>query len=75
MQISKDDFLRWRESPVTQAFLENVLQAVDGELKFLASDAGLNPIQDRFRVGHIKGLTELADWEPEFVEDTDDIES
>ncbi len=75
MQISKDMYRRWQEDPVTQAFLEVVMEVANIEVKWLTQDAGLNSLTDRYRAGHIKGLTELVEWEPDYVEGTDDIES
>lgn len=75
MEISKQDFQYWRDHPVTLSFLEEVLVILDAELANLVNTAGLDQLKDNFRRGHIQGLKELADWEPEFVEDTPDVES
>lgn len=75
MELSKQDVQNWREHPVTALFLEHVLFIMDIEMNHLATQAGLNPTDDRMRVGHIRGLAELADWEPDYIEDKVNAES
>lgn len=75
MEISKEDFVNWRSQAVTQAFLEVVLEIIDIEANHLAVHAGHNPLDDRYRAGHIRGLAELVDWVPDYIEDDTDADS
>jgi len=56
MELSPSDFRNWHEHPVTKAFKEAMLEAIDSQLAFLTSEAGLNQLTDRFRVGAVAGL-------------------
>lgn len=76
--VNKDDYLQWREHPVSEAFLAETIEAMDEQLKRLMEDAGKDPITDRYRVGLIAGLRALADWIPMVVleeKNEDDFES
>lgn len=75
MEISKEDYKHWRDHPVTRAFLDEVMIVMDAELAQLVMTAGDNSLRDKYRVGHIKGLSELLDWDPEFIEEKVDAES
>jgi hypothetical protein len=66
--FSKDEYLDWRNSPVHEAFLEEILEMINNELTYLSHNAGENSLNDRKRVGRIEGLKELADWEPTIEE-------
>lgn len=71
MELSKVDFQQWHDHPVTRMFLEEVLTVIDAELANLVNTAGLDPLIDRHRVGRIKGLTELAEWDPDTIEESE----
>ncbi len=54
MVITKNDFIDWKSNPVTKAVMNELdarIQAVAGTL---ADSAGLDPLNDRFRVGYIQ---------------------
>jgi len=75
MEVTKADYVQWRTDPVTKMFVEEMLVLVDSEIANLLMQAGLNPLADRHRVGRIDGLKEVAEWEPDFREDKDGIDS
>lgn len=63
--------MAWRNSAVTQEFLENALSEADAFIAALVMNAGNNPPHDRYCVGRIDGLKYLAEWQPEFTTDID----
>lgn len=67
--MTKQDYLQWREHPVTQQFYQDMLEVIDTELASLSITAGENPLTDRKRVGAIAGVQWLLDWQPEFIEE------
>ena len=73
-QISRSDFYNWMRNPVTQVFLEDTLNAIDDRIARLITGAGLDPLQDRWNVGYITGLRQLADWNPNFKEEEVDVD-
>ena len=75
MQINKNDYVAWLHNPVTQAFLESVVEAMDGEMRYLITEAGIDSARDRYRVGVIAGLQALPDWNPSFIGEGLDADS
>jgi hypothetical protein len=61
MVITKDEFLQWKSSPITNEVFgiikERVLEAKD----VLAKQAGLDSREDGFYCGMIHALTEILD--------------
>ena len=66
--IEKDDFIAWRDHPVTQGFLQATLEEMNESVKDLIVGAGLNSLGDRYNCGKIQGLSWLVDWQPTFDE-------
>lgn len=77
--MTKDDYISWCNNPVTDEFLEIVLEEMDGIIAYLTDNAGKDPLQDRYRCGIVQGLKALAEWKPMFdrepVEETEEDES
>jgi len=71
--IVDSQYKDWRSHPVTQLFLDEIIEHIEVEMAALATGAGMNPTADRFAVGKIAGLTLLADWKPQLVEDTNEV--
>lgn len=74
MQIDQSDFRNWHDHPVTLKFKEDMIEAIDTQLAFLSTDAGLNSNSDRWRAGLIMGLRALVEWVPQ-IEETEDAVS
>jgi hypothetical protein len=75
MNFTKDDFIAWRRNPVTEGFLEEVVNEMNSSVADLVVHAGVNPPADRFNCGKIEGLRWLTDWQPDFREreETDEL--
>lgn len=71
MNYNKDDFIAWRSNPVTQNFLETVVEEMNASVADLVIRAGVDPASDRFHCGKIEGLRWLTDWQPNFPEEED----
>ena len=67
--VTMGDFHQWRDLPVTKMLYEYVAEFAGYEVSALAQSAGINPPDDRYKVGKIAGLALLADWTPNLVED------
>lgn len=62
--IAINDFILWKESSVTQAFLIDILNLLGMITADLVTTAGKDSREDSYKAGRIRGLTELADWKP-----------
>lgn len=67
--VTKSDFLSWREQRITEMFLESVIERIQMLAGELVQNAGIDPLRDRFQSGRVSGLSELADWQPSFIQD------
>lgn len=72
MNFTKDDFVSWRNNPVTIEFATLAIDEMNSSIKDLIFSAGVDSLEDRRRVGRIEGLKWLTDWVPEFEEDKDE---
>jgi len=70
--ITKEDYLSWREHPVTRVFMEAMIDEMNGAVENLVMFAGDNPLQDKYRRGTIDGLKWLVEWIPTVTEDDED---
>jgi hypothetical protein len=70
MEISKDDFIHWRDSPVTKKFKQDLQEVVEETVASLVNYAGDEPKNDKEKKGIIKGVQWLLDWQPTFIEET-----
>ena len=62
--MTGEDYLAWRDHPVTKEFMQAAVQESDVHIADLVNSAGDNPLQDKFRRGVIMGLTWLVEWVP-----------
>jgi len=69
--MTKSDFQSWKQHPVTQMFMTDMLVELNDDLASLINYAGDNPLKDKEKVGIKKGLERLLDWEPDFKEEVD----
>lgn len=71
--MRKDDYIGWRNHPVTQEYLENVVAEMDAVIGDLVNTAGDNSGVDKYRRGVLAGMRFVAEWQPRFF-DTDEEE-
>lgn len=57
--ISKEDFIDWKNSPVTKRVFDEIKDMIQEGKEEIAASAGINPLLDRERVGKLNGLTAL----------------
>jgi hypothetical protein len=67
--ITKSDWLAWRDQRITQMCLDDIIERIQNLAADLVQNAGKDQLNDRFQSGKISGLTEIADWQPEFKKD------
>ena len=75
MEVSKEEFVEWRQSPVTKQFLEFVRKQISEAKEALAETAGLDPLQDRHLVGGIDALKDVLEWNPVQQDQTQEKET
>lgn len=65
MNLSKEEFLEWKQSQSTQAVFEIVINRIEDCKDLLAESAGVDPGQDRFISGMIRAFREVlaVNWE------------
>ena len=63
--ITKEDFVAWRQSPVTQAVMDAVEKQIFDRASMLAASAGVDSLSDRFRVGEITAYRAIygTEWD------------
>lgn len=54
--VTKDSFRDWKANPVTKAVFNEIESRVIEACEALGDTAGLDPLQDRFKVGMIQAL-------------------
>lgn len=64
--MTKDDYLLWRNDPRTEEYLTDVLSEMNNHMADIITTAGMNSLTDRYRVGVIRGLQFLTEWQPNF---------
>lgn len=68
---SKQDFLDWKQHPITKATFAALRQREDDIKDALADSAGLNPLEDSFRRGYIAAIRDVYLTDLEVKEDTE----
>ena len=68
--MSKDEFVMWKQHPVTKLFFSAILENVEGLKQELAVEAGIDPLQDRTKVGAIKAFTDILTVQADDLEET-----
>ena len=73
-EISKEEFIEWKSSMVTQAFFENFNERMNDEMWNLAQAAGKNGYSDAQSSARISAYGEVFNWNPvkDVEESTDD---
>ena len=67
--VDKQDFLEWRDSPVTEELKKNLQEAVEGIASRILTRQESNPMDDQFLKGLMRGLTETLEWVPDLREE------
>lgn len=71
MSVTKDSFRDWKANPVTKAVFDELRKRVYLIQDELGVSAGLEPLQDRFKVGAVGAYTDLLNIEFDEVKDGD----
>jgi hypothetical protein len=70
--MTREEFVDWKRHPVTQSLLASIFNRIQEGREELGNTAGLDPHQDRLRVGIIRGHQDVLDgldmFETSFVE-------
>jgi len=61
MQVSKEEFQQWLESPVTEEVFDMICTRIDDAKEILAATAGTDQLNDRFYVGMIRAFREILE--------------
>ena len=61
MEITKEEFLQWKESPVTKAVFEVIDNRIEDAKEVLAVTAGEDCKKDGILVGMIRAFRELQE--------------
>lgn len=69
MSISKDDFVLWKNDPITMAVFEACALRIEDGKNTLAGQAGLDPIFDSYVRGIIKAYSEMLGITVEDIEE------
>ena len=64
MTFTADDYYAWRKHPVTEQFMESVVEYMNSTMESLVLSAGDDSRVDSRRRGEISGLKWLFDWVP-----------
>lgn len=63
--MTKQDWLDWRQNPVTDAFYEACVSRIEEGKEILSTSAGVNQDQDNFMRGFIQAYREMLDFRVE----------
>lgn len=63
--MTKREFLDWKTNKITQEILAQFRERVFLIQETLSRSAGVNPLEDRFRVGYIAAFNDIINIEPE----------
>jgi hypothetical protein len=70
--VSKDDYIAWRNSDITQRLYKDIAGTVEDVLAEMVNREDSKPDRDMLLRGFVKGVTAAIDWKPEFPEDQDE---
>lgn len=72
MAATKIEFREWRDLPLTQELLEEIAKQVQGMIEEMVNTATFDPNRIQYLKGIINGLSQVAGWEPEYIEEPED---
>ncbi len=61
--MTKQDFIDWKQHPVTNAFIKAIADQLQGLREELGFSAGADPIEDAVRRGAILKCTDILNME------------
>jgi hypothetical protein len=61
--MTKQDFIDWKQHPVTSSFIKAILEKREGLREELGFAAGSNPIEDAVKRGAILTCTDILNME------------
>lgn len=61
--VSKEEFLEWKQHPVTEAFIEAIKDRITESTEFLVESAGKENGFDNYMRGFIKAYREVLEFE------------
>jgi hypothetical protein len=67
MSVNKESFRDWKSNPVTKAVFNDLYSRILAVREDLGNTAGIDPLEDRRKVGAIAGYTDLLNIEFEEV--------
>lgn len=74
MEISKLDWIQWKNHPVTEKYMMDMLEQMDDIKMYLMKSAGKDSLEDRRLVGVVEGAQWLLDWQPNFIDEGEDTD-
>jgi hypothetical protein len=69
--VTKESFRDWKANPVTKAVFNDIYNRIHRIQEELGATAGLDPLNDRFRVGAIGAYNDLLNIEVDEVSNGD----
>lgn len=63
--VTKEDFLQWKDSYVTRAFMNACRERIEDLKDLLSVEAGINSDNDNFYRGMIRAYKEVEEFRPE----------
>ena len=62
MKLTKSDFQSWKDMPMTKEVMRFIESMISLDTEYLQSHAGTDPLQDRYKAGHIAGFRDVLDY-------------
>lgn len=75
MDINKNDWLDWKNNPITLLLYKEMRQRISEAQEILGRTAGLEPLKDRFLVGMVQAFNETLEFEIEWEDADEESES
>jgi hypothetical protein len=70
--VSKEEYLDWKNSPVTEELARDLKQGIEGVVGILISRREHQPTDDQYLKGWIKGLVDALEWTPEIKQEEEE---
>lgn len=63
MKLTKSDFQSWKEMPMTKEVMRFIEELISTDTEYLQSNAGVDPLTDRWKAGHIAGFRDVLEYQ------------
>ena len=63
MNLTSHDFQSWKEQAMTKEVMSFIEELILLDTEYLQANAGMDPLADRFRAGHIQGFRDVLDYQ------------